>query len=296
MNNLTCISVNATTEVAIRKLKKENIPLFNCKTEGAKFIFYVKDEHVKKVFVIFAKPCYNIKVVYESKRKRFVKALVNRVGLIVGAVVFLIAAVYSNSLVFKISVVGSGSYLSAEAKRIVYEMGVKEFSSCRTFDYPAATGKILSLPQVTFCNIAKRGSILEIDIEVDDEHYESISNGDLVSDRSGTIKKVVTICGTAATAEGAVVKAGDVLIGAYTLVNEEYLPSIACGYVELECSGRAEYPADCESEENLKNALASVNLQAEEILTRTATATASDGGVVYIIDFTYLHKLSINLN
>lgn len=296
MNNLTKISIISTPEAAVKKLKKSSVSLYSCKTDGAKFIFGVKDEDVKKVFAIFSKPCYNVRIEYKSRRVRFTTKLINRIGLIVGAVLFACIAAYSNLLVLKISVTGSGSYLSPEVRRIVYDMGMKEFSFCRNFDYPAATGKILSLPQVTFCNIQKRGAILQIDVEVDEEHFGSTLNGSLKSDVSGTVLKIVAICGTAEAEKGGAVKEGDTLIGAYSLDEEgNKTPCLAVGFAEIECKGRGEYIAKEESDENLKAALSSINLLADNILSRAHTVETCEEGVKYIIDFTYLRKLSINL-
>ncbi len=295
MTDVTRISVTASVELALKRLKKAEIGVYDCKKDGARFIFSVKDKHVKKVFAIFAKPCYNIAVVGKSGRTRLFARALNRAGLIVGAAAFAAIAAISNSFVFKISVGGSGSYLSPEVKRIVYEAGAKEFSLCTNFDIPVATGKILALPRVTFCNIEKRGSIIHVDVQVNEEHNAAIDSSPLVCDVNGTVRTIVAICGTATVAEGNKVKAGDTLIAPYTLAGETQTKSLAAGYAEIECRGRKEYFADAETDENLKAAYASILLDAAEILTRSHTVKETDGGVVYVIDFTYLHKLSINI-
>ena len=174
-------------------------------------------------------------------------------------------------------------------------MGIKEFSLYSGFDAPAATGKILALPQVTFCNIEKRGSVLVVDVQVDEEHNSSAVRDSLVSDKEGKVLKIVAVCGTAAVSVGDSVKSGDVLIDAHTYAGETLTDCLAVGYAELECSGRVEYSAYEENDESLKAAYASVLLYEDEILTRTHTVTPADGGVTYVIDFTYLHKLNINM-
>ena len=295
MTDLTKISVTATAESALKKLKKANIGVYGCKKEGARFIFHVKDKHIKKAFAIFAKPCYNISVEYKSTRTRFLTRAVNRIGLVIGAFIFVVIAVLSNSFVFKITVSGSGSYLSPEVRRIIYESGVKEFKIYSGFDAPMATGKILALPQVTFCNIEKHGSILHVDVQVDEEHNRTASRTPLVSDRAGKVKNLVVICGTAAVSIGAEVKEGDKLIEPYTTAGDKQVDSIAVGYAELECTQTFEYYAAVESDESLKNAYAAVLLQAEEILTRKHTVYPAKDGVIYVIEFTFLHKLSINM-
>ncbi len=293
MTDLTELSITSTAEGALRKLKKAEIGVYNCKKQGTSFIFSVKDKDIKKAFAIFAKPCYNISVKEKSRRTRVLFRAFNRIGLFVGAVLFAAIAVFSNSFVFRIKVSGSGSYLSPEVKRIVYEAGAKEFGFYSGFDVPAATGKILALPQVTFCNIEKRGGVLCIDVQIDEEHNETVVKNSLVSDRSGVVKNVVAICGTAAVSVGASVNKGDALISAYT--GEDKTECLAVGYAELECKGQTEYFAYAENDESLKAAYSTVLLYADNIVSRTHTVKPAEGGVIYIIDFTYLHKLSINM-
>ena len=298
MTDITSLTVTATAETAIKKLKKAEISVFNCFKSGTEFTFSVKDKHLKKVFAIFSKPCYNIRVAGESRRTHFIKRIITRAGLAVGAFVFVVAAAVSNAFVFKISVSGSGAYLASEVKRIIYESGGKEFSLLTHFDAPAATGKILALPQVTFCNIEKKGSILKVDVQVDEELGEKASLSSLVADKNGTVKNIVAICGTPNYSVGDKVQKGDILISNYSLIGEEGEEKAEClavGYAELECSGRCEYFAEADTEENLKAAYSSALLYSDEILTRTHTVKQTDGGVIFVIDFTYLHKLSINL-
>ena len=295
MTDATQISITATAELALKKLKKAEIGVYNCKKDGARFIFSVKDKHIKKVFAIFSNPCYNICVTGKSSRAKFFIKALNRVGLFAGAAAFVAIAAFSNSFIFKIKVSGSGSYLSSEVKRIVCESGAKEFGYFSGFDAPMATGKILALPQVTFCNIEKHGSILHVDVEVDEEHNSSVVRNPLVSDCNGVVKKITAICGTARFFAGDRVNTGDELISAYTLAGETQTECLAVGYAEIECTGRTEYPADIESEENLKAAYSSCILNGDEIISRTHTVKPAENGVVYVIDFTYLHKLIINM-
>lgn len=296
MTDLTRICIVSSAETALRKLKKAEIGVYDCKKQGASFIFSVKDKQLKKVFAIFSKPCYNIKVHGKSRRTQIKYKLLMRIGLLIGSFIFVAAAAISNSLILKISVTGSGKYLSSEVKRIIYSSGVKEFKPYKKFDVPTATGKILSLPQVTFCNIQKRGSVLLVDVEVDEENSLSSNKNGLISDRDGVIKSITALCGTANFKAGDAVKKGDELISPVTLAGEEYKPTLAVGYAQLICKGSVSYFAQEESDENLKYAYDSCLISAENIVSRTHSIKLADGGVMYIIDFTYLHKLNININ
>ena len=296
MTDISRVTVNSTAETALKRLKKANIGVYNCKKDGAKFIFSIKDKDIKKVFAIFSKPCYNISV-QSSRRKNFLSRAVTRIGLIVGTFAFICIAAIANSFIFRIEVSGSGSYLYADVKNIIYELGFSEFKAYKNLDTAAAEGKILSLPSVTFCNIEKHGSILKIDVQVDEELNSTASSLPLKADRSGVVKKIVAICGTAAVSINSTVNAGDILIHAYTLIGEEGQKAdcIAVGYAEIECRGTYEYSAPEQSDAAQKAAYSKANLYAENIISRTHTIKETEDGVIYLIEFTYLQKLSINM-
>ncbi len=78
-----------TAEAALKKLKKSQVGVYNCKKAGAEFAFCVKDKDLKKVFAIFSNPCYNIRVENLGRRAGFLKSVVNRIGLVVGAFVYI---------------------------------------------------------------------------------------------------------------------------------------------------------------------------------------------------------------
>ncbi len=295
MNRYTQISIISTAETALKKLNAQKIAVHGCKKSGAEFIFAVKDKDIKKVFAIFAKPCYNIRTVKKSAAARFRETLKLRAGLAAGAVLFAVIAALSNSFILKIEVSGSGKYLESEVRRIVYDEGAGELKRFSSLNKAVATGKILSLPQVTFCNISQKGSVLVVDVQVDGEYDKTQGFKELVSDCNGKVKNIVAVCGTCAVQAGDSVKKGDTLIYAHYLRNEEKVSCLAAGYAEIECAAVREYFADCESEQNLKEAYASLLVDEENILSRTHKVKPVDGGVNYIIEFTYLHKISINL-
>lgn len=285
-----------TAETALRKLKRAEVPVCDCKKEGARFFFSVKDKQTEKIFAIFAKPCYNVTVVQKSRKKRFLGACALRAGLIAGAALFTAVALFANTLVLKIEVEGSGSYLEPEVRSILVDEGARQYATLSSFNKSVATGRILALPQVTFCNIEKRGSVLIVDVRCDAEHYGTVSYEPLLSDANGKVVKIVAVCGTAEVKEGDEVRAGDVLIAPYTLAGERRLDCLAAGYAQIEVAGAYEYFAESESEESLQNAYSTLLLEEGELLSRSHTVRPTEGGVLYVIEFTVLRKLSINLS
>lgn len=295
MTEFTQICITSTAESALKKLQKAQIPVYNCKKRSASFIFCVKDKDIKKVFAIFAKPCYNIVIERGSAKKRLFGGLLLRAGLVAGALIFALSAYLSDYFIFKIEVSGSGSYLESVVREIIAEEGAGEWKPFSALDKPIATGRILAIPQVTFCNIQKRGSVLIIDVEVDESHTESAVREPLISDVSGMVRSIVAICGTAAVEAGQAVSRGDVLIYASMQSGDKTVDSIAVGYAEIECTRTAEYIAPDDSESSIKEAYASLLLDEEEILSSTHSVTPTDGGVKIELSVVYLHRISINL-
>lgn len=281
-------------ENALKKLKKEKIAVYECKKDGVRFIFSVKDKDIQKVFAIFEKPCYNIKAEKFGLKKRLFNLLKLRAGLVIGAAVFIAACFISNSYILRIEVGGNGDYLAPEIMEIVTGAGAEKFGKFSSFNKISATGRIMALPQVTFCNIEKCGSVLKVDVRVGGEDGEQTVSEPLYADVNGTVKRLIAVCGTPAVAVGDKVKAGDALIFPFVRTEDKTAECLAAGFAEIECTKTAEYFAEVESEENLKNALASLLLEGEQITAEKHAVKPTEGGVIYVIDFTYLHKVSIN--
>lgn len=296
LTDYTRISVTSTAESALKKLKKAEIPVFDCKKQGLEFVFAVKDKDVKKVFAIFQKPCYNVRAKALSPRKRVLAALSRRAGLIFGALAAVVAIMIADCHILRVEVGGSGSYLAPEVERIVALEGGRTFGTFSSLNYAKATGRILALPQVTFCHIEKRGSVLHIDVRTENGASVKAEYSPLVSDADGTVKTLAAVCGTAAVEEGQSVKRGDVLIYPYIETEKGQIPCFAAGFAEIECKRQAEYFAETDSEESLRQAYASLLLETENVIERSYKVKPTADGVVYVIDFTYLHKVSINLN
>lgn len=222
--------------------------------------------------------------------------IANRFGVLVGCALFAAVLVLSDSFIFKISVTGSGSYLENDVLSVLRSAGVESCSFYRGMDKPLVQSRIMSLPSVTFCSVVKRGSVILVDVQVDEENSSVARHTPLKSDVTGTLRSLVVICGTAEAEVGQRIEAGTTLIGAYTLSDDgASRPCLAVGYAELEVSAHTSYAADADNERNTKAALSSVLLYSSEILSREYAVKTTAEGVVYEIDFTYLYRISVNL-
>lgn len=297
IKNMTRIKLVAAPSAALAKLARAGVPVYGCVKRGAYFAFSVPDYFVKKVFAIFASPCYNICVEHVSRLARLKNFVSGRAFLLVGCIMFAACACISNAFVLRIEVTGSGAYLKNTVVGMAYSLGLREnrpYSDCGAQLIP----RVLGLPSVTFCSVQKRGSVVYIDVQTEEESAAPARGVPLTADVPGRLVKLVAVCGTPLAAEGDRVSPGDELIGAYYAVNEGIIPSLAVGYAAIEAEACLNYAADCESGQNLENAYAAVLAYTggEQILSRSYTVKNYAEGVVYQVNFTYLHTISINFD
>ena len=296
MKNLTKIKIICAPQQAIRRLSREGVPVYGCKKQGAYFTFSVPDNLVKKVFAIFAHPCYNITIERESAFLRLKKFCMARPFIIAGGVIFAACAILSNAFVLRVEVTGSGAYLSEPVRGILAQYGIRENTLWRGTDRPAIISGILALPGVTFCSVQKRGSVVYVDVQAEEESAIEANYSPLVCDRGGVIREIVAVCGTANYSAGDAVSAGDTLISASCTYDGQNMPCMAAGYAVIECSSSVSYAAECESERNMRLAYAAALLYADgdEIISRAYSVSKNAEGVVYTVNITCLHTQSIN--
>ena len=274
------------------------MPVYNCKKSGAYFIFSVPDNLIKKVFAIFARPCYNITIEKKSPLFRFKNFCKKRAFLLVGGLIFIFSACLSNAFVLRVEVTGSGSYLNSAVRSVLYDCGVREHSLYEGGNEAAIISRVLALPDVVFCSVQKRGSVLYVDVQTNTESGTRADYSPLKADRAGTVENIVAICGTPCVSVGESVAAGDTLIAAYSAADGQNISCLAVGYATLSCTGSVSYAAERESEENLNSAYAAALLYVGdgEMTARSHTVSKNAEGVVYTVNFTYLHTISINFD
>lgn len=296
MNNLVEFGVTATVETALKKLKKVNIAVYKLKKRGSRVYFSVEEEYEQKVFAIFSHPCYNIGIKRKSAKSRFLSFMGRRIGLAVGAALFMAACIVSNALVLKVKVVGNGSYLSPQVIAAAEECGVRRGTPCYGLDKPLLTSRILALPQVTFCSVQRKGSYLVIEVRCDEQHSSLTDVKSLVSKTEGEIYRIVVLSGTAEKAAGDKVSAGETLIGAYRLTESgESQSCLAVGFAEIKRTASIAVFFNSESEQNAAAALAATALYSDKVLEKSYKVNLCEGGVNYDVTFTYLTTIAINM-
>ena len=69
----------------------------------------------------------------------------------------------------RVEITGSGAYLDNAVRSVLYDCGVREYSLYRGGNEAAIISRVLSLPDVTFCSVQKRGSVLYVDVQTNTE-------------------------------------------------------------------------------------------------------------------------------
>ena len=296
MNNLVTIVVTGGVEGVLSKLSRAVIAVYRLKADGAKVSFCVKEEYVKKVFAIFKHRCYNVGIGSKSAKMRAVEALKRRIGLFVGAVLFLAAALAANFTVLKVKVTGDCAYLAGDVIEIARHCGIRQWSPCTNADIPSLEAKVLALEGVSFCSVRRMGSYVVIEVMSGGEDAEKCTYSDLVSSESGKLLRLVTISGTPLAEAGERVERGSKLIGAYASGEDgSRRECLAVGFAEIEVSRRVSVFFDAASEENAASALGAASLYSDNVTSRSYTVSECDGGVVYDVSFTYISTLSVNM-
>lgn len=227
---------------------------------------------------------------------RIFSLIKRRLGLIVGAAAFIVLTIFSQSVVFKIKITGSGSYLKPQVLAAAKECGVKEWSLCKGADTPLLQAKILALPNVNFCSVQREGAYLIIDVQTEESEYSPVVGEPLKATVNGKIRKIVTVCGTQLKCEGDAVTKGETLIANYTLTESgEQSPCIAVGFAEICATADISLYYEKESDKNREDALSSTSLYSENVIEKSVEVKVNGEGVTYEVHFTYLVTVAVNM-
>jgi len=297
LNNLVTFQIVSSPENALKKLSKHNIPVYNLKKRGNFLCFSVNREYVEKVFAIFKHPCYNTGIRNIGCFKRLTGFLKNRFGLAIGAALFICLCALSQQLVLKVEVTGASKALEEKVLTIAQSANIRPFTYLTGESMQSARTGILALDGVDFCSVTKSGSVVVIDVHSHSSSGSSpVSYKPLVAEKSGTLYKLVAVCGTPQKEVGEQVTAGETLIAPFEeTASGEQISSLAVGYAEVEVSAELTLFYDEESEKNAASALAAASAYSQRVVSKSYTTAPVQGGVYYKVTFTYIHTSSINI-
>ena len=223
----------------IEKLKKQGIVLCNLKKVDNKLMYIsVNLNQSKKFFAITKELCYNVKRIRNEGKGAFFYYLLKNAGLIVGAIVFVVALVVCNDYVFRIDFHGSGAVYQREVREYLYSQGVKERAKFSTFSLQTVEDGILaSNPNITFASAVKKGNTLSVYLVskvAKPQVVEKVS--ELKSTVNGVVERVKVYRGRALVKEGDSVEIGQLLVDGQVQIKEQTLSMnvLACVTVRVQ--------------------------------------------------------------
>ena len=235
-------------ERALLRLKRANITVYDVKKpQKGRLLFSVREKDGEKVFAIYPKTCYNINGYHPYKITylgyvglgKTVKKLQNRIGAIIGALLFAGVCLYANTMVFGVQVVGATDY-KREALIALKQNGVNIFAPYIAGKEDFICSDILSCDGLEFCSVQKTGLWLRVEIRKGNFSKTLTQTGDMQSLKTGKILSIDALSGTPLKKVGDEVQKGEPLVGAWFLrINgmgdEVKTPTEVIARVKTEC-------------------------------------------------------------
>lgn len=208
-------------ERALLRLKRAGIAVYDVKkVEKNRILLSVKKKDSEKVFAIYPNVCYNISVytpytVQKAPQKgltRLVDSAKKRVGLLLGALLFLIALPLADRFVFAVDFIGTDVY-AREAYAALEEVGVQPFAPYKSGKEDLVCAKLLALDGVEFCSVKKRGLRVLVEIRTSAFANQNKQNGGMYAKHTGEIVSITVLRGTPLKKKGDQINAGELLVG-----------------------------------------------------------------------------------
>lgn len=201
----------------VDRLTSCGITLYNIeKPSGKTLTFYVTIKDSKKVIAQLENLCYNYST-QASGALPLIKKLVMRAGLLAGIVLFAVGAVLSGYFVSEIRVSGCKDLHPHTILQSVRETGVREGSFGRVSCDSISRHVIASHDRIAYAWTTYKGVILYVNIVETPPAPVIIDTKpcDIVSQRAGTVSRLLVYQGTPLVKAGDTVNKGDVLIAGY---------------------------------------------------------------------------------
>ena len=216
----------------VRKISVYNFNLIN---ENLAEIIIDSTDFIK-FFAICKNMCYNKKIIGYYGLLAPITLFLNKVGIVLGSLLFILLVLFFNNFLLDVKVVGSGACFEEQTKSVIYDYGIKKFTPFTSIDYKKLENQILSSnPRISFVTAKKQGNILVVECVLSSSPVTlGDSKESLKSNVKGTIEEISVLRGTALVNVGDEVKAGDELVGGYILLkNEEKAPTYVIARVKI---------------------------------------------------------------
>lgn len=285
-------------ERALLKLRRAGVDLFDIKKpQKNRLDFTVAQKDMQKVFAIYPNLCYNnvgtspytAKCLGAVGVAKYLAFAVKRIGLVLGALVFLGGTLILDNFVFGVDFVGSAVY-AREARMTLSEFGIKPFARYTGGNEDLICSKLLCLDGVEFCSVKKNGLRVRVEMRLGETGEYRLQAGDLTAKRSGEIIALTALRGTPLKTKGDKVTAGETLVGGWFLKGEERISVEPIARVRIACLHEAEYCVESE-EQAFAEAYLELGLGEDAEITALQVQKSENG---YLVKIEYIAVESIN--
>ena len=280
-------------ERALLRLRRAGIDVYNVKkTQKNQILFSVKKKDSEKVFAIYPNVCYNsngyspyvARKVGAEGLARLLSRGKDRIGLVLGALLFCGCTLFSDTLVLGVEFTDTDVY-AREAYAALEEYGIRPFSGYERGNEDLICAKLLSLDGVEFCSVKKSGCRVLVEIRLASFQEPSKKNGDMTAAHTGKLLSLTVLRGTALKKTGEEVRVGEPLVGGYfeTVEGEKRtVAPIARAYIA--CTYEAEVAA-ADGETAFAECYLSLGLTEKDEI--TGTSIVQNGETFHVkIDYT----------
>ena len=206
-------------ERAINRLVRSGVSVGRVKRlSKTQTVFLIDANDSEKVFSIYPKlptaaSAYTAKSLGKVGLGARLERLRKRVGVFLGAFLFLGLTLYADTLILKVEI-QTDTALKTEILQVLEENGVQEFTvfSGKNIDFISA--QILSLEGVSFCSIKKTGSICIVEVRGSSFAQVEKRASVFTAERTGVLQSLVVLRGQRLVADGESVEKGTVLVKA----------------------------------------------------------------------------------
>lgn len=239
----------------INSLKNRGLSLYDVKKTGNKrLILTVNFFENPKFFAIAKDLCYtDIRKIKDGGRAYPLLYFFRNLGLILGAVFFIAAAVVTGDCVFSFSYTGSGSVLKRETENYLKRNGITAFTRFSDINLSSlADGILADNPRLSFVECERSGNRLIIESALSEGKSNVLSGNqkELLAECDGKVVSVKVYRGTPAVAAGDEVKKGDVLVQGTAIIKEQPVFVGVIAYVTILTEESYAYISDNAGEED----------------------------------------------
>ena len=259
-------------------LAKKGIKVYKVQKKGIKTMFLsIPANENENFFAYLNYLCYNVKKVGEYGAMRPIACLSKRIGLLVGAIIFVASCYLTAPVVLAVDYVGTGAQHYLVAQTVLEENGVKPLSYCDLSVSKLADRILERTDLFSFVSVKKVGARIKVNLVKAQTGCEIASKTaeNLYSTANGVIERIKVYRGTAEVSVGDSVTQGQILVGGYNIVGEQTLKTFVVSEVWIIAQKTFEFVLENDSEPLAK--LFALEQMNGEAVTQTLVEQTSQG-------------------